>query len=205
MSSTAQADLVDKAAPTDSGGSESPDSAEIQAKRRRGSRPASVLLAVLCLGAVAWLVVIAVVRADAKPAFQGDAAVAAGRAQTLNLMTLDYRTAKADLQRVVDGSTSTMHDEYAKALPATLATTASEKSVSKGTIRSVGLASVSANKAEVLVAGDATVSFPKSKTAAASTIQVRYRFRIDLQLVKGVWKSSQLNFAGLPSYSQVSS
>jgi hypothetical protein len=159
-------------------------------------------LALACIGSLVWLV-FGLVRSGPDKATGGDAAINAARSQALNLMTLDYRTAKIDLQRVVDGSVGTMRDSYSKALPATLATTASEKSTSKGTIRSVGLASLTKNKAEVLVAGDATVSFPKSAKAAASTIQVRYRFRVDMQLVKGAWKSSQLNFAGLPSYTQV--
>jgi Mce-associated membrane protein len=200
-------DLVENAPSADAGGSESVGSVEAshsRKDRKKGKRPSYVLLVLLFLGAVAWLV-IGIVRSERTSAPDGDAAVAAARTQALNLMTLDYRTAKIDLQRVVDGSVGTMRDSYNKALPATLATTATEKSVSKGAIRSVGLASISKDKAEVLVAGDATVSFPKAAKAAASTIQVRYRFRVDMQLVKGAWKSSALNFAGLPSYSQVGS
>jgi Mce-associated membrane protein len=181
------------------------------AKRRKAAgmntkgatRLGYVALALVFVGSLAWLIIGLTRSGSGTPS--GDAAINAARSQTLNLMTLDYRTAKTDLQRVVDGSVGTMRDSYSKALPATLATTASEKSTSKGAIRSVGLASLSKDKAEVLVAGDATVSFPKSAKAAASTIQVRYRFRVDMQLVKGVWKSSQLNFAGLPSYTQVGS
>jgi Mce-associated membrane protein len=200
-------DLVDNAPAADPGGLElidSDESSQSSNDRKKGKGLSSLLLALLFIGAVAWLV-IGIVRSERPAPPDGDAAVVAARTQTLNLMTLDYRTAKTDLQRVVDGSVGTMRDSYNKALPATLATTASEKSVSKGAIRAVGLASVTKDKAEVLVAGDATVSFPKSATAAASTIQVRYRFRVDMQLVKGVWKSSALNFAGLPSYSQVGS
>ena len=200
-------DPVDNAPDADPGGTESPESVESghsSKGRRKGRGLSYFVLAIVFIGGVTWLV-IGIVRAGRSTGPDGDAAVAAARTQALNLMTLDYHTAKTDLQRVVDGSVGTMRDSYNKALPATLATTASEKSVSKGTIRTVGLASASKDKAEVLVAGDATVSFPKSATAAASTIQVRYRFRVDMQLVKGVWKSSALNFAGLPSYSQVGS
>jgi hypothetical protein len=176
------------------------------AARRRGrkGRPvwAYLLLAAMFAGAVAWFVV-ELARPDYKSRPTGDGAVAAATAQTKALMSLDYRTAKADLQRVVDGSTGTMHDEYLKALPASVATTASQKSVSTGAIKSVGLSSFSGDKAEVLVAGDATVSFPKTASAAASKIQVRYRFRVEMQWVHGAWKSSELNFAGLPPFSQV--
>jgi Mce-associated membrane protein len=155
-------------------------------------------------GAVAWFV-IELTRPDYQKRPTGDGAVQAATAQTLALMSLDYRTAKADLQRVIDGSTGTMRDGYSKALSASVATAASQKSVSTGAIKSVGLSSFSGNKAEVLVAGDATVSFPKTASAAASKIQVRYRFRVEMQYVNGVWKSAELDFAGLPQPSQVGS
>jgi len=182
-----------------------PQDSEAEVRSGRGRRRAVTLLAVLCIASVAWLAVEVVRATGSKAPDDGAAAVAAGRTQALNMMTLDYRTAKRDLQRVVDGSTGSMKDQYSQAMQGTIATTASEKSTSKGTITSAGLASLKGNAAEVLVAGDATVSFPKSKKAAAGTIVVRYRFRVDMQNVNGVWKSSKLSFAGLPSYSQVGS
>ena len=200
-------DLVNNAPAADPGGPESVESVEsspARSDRKNGKGRSYLLLAILLVAAVTWLV-IGIVRSGRTAPPDGDAAIAAARTQILNLMTLDYRTAKTDLQRVVDGSVGTMRDSYGKALPATLATMASAKSVSKGAIRAVGLASISKDKAEVLVAGDATVSFPKSATTAASAIQVRYRFRVEMQLVKGVWKSATLNFSGLPTYSQVGS
>ena len=177
----------------------------LPARAGRGQRGALTVLGVLFVAAVAWLVLEVIRSTGSTAPADGTAAVAAGRTQALNMMTLDYRTAKADLQRVVNGSTGSMKDQYSKAMQGTIATTAGEKSSSKGTITSAGLASLSGNSASVLVAGDATVSFPKSAKVAASTIVVRYRFRVDMQNVDGVWKSSKLSFAGLPSYSQVGS
>jgi Mce-associated membrane protein len=204
-------DLVSDEVVTDPDGPDALGPAQVSAGERRPSRRrkrpylwAYLLLAALFAGALAWFI-IEVTSPDRENAPTGDGAVAAASAQARNLMDLDYRTAKADLQRVIDGSIGDMRDSYSKAAPATIASSSTEKSVSTGVIRSVGLSSFSGKKAEVLVAGDATVAFPKSAKAAASTIQVRYRFRVEMEFSGGSWKSSQLNFAGLPSYSQVGS
>jgi Mce-associated membrane protein len=178
--------------------------------RRRGVW-ATVLLCVLCLGAIAWLVVELLQRSSSKPAGDGQAAVAAAQKQALAIMTLNYKTAKADLQRVIDGSTGTMKTQYTQSESGTASTATSTKSVSTGTVSSAGLSypkgksSFTGNKAEVLVVGDATVAFPKTKTNPASKVQVHYRFVFEMQKEGEVWKSAQLNFAGLPSYSQVGS
>jgi hypothetical protein len=126
-------------------------------------------------------------------------------------MTLDYKTAKSDLQRVIDASSGTMKSQYSQGEPGTLSNATSAKSVSTGAVSAAGLSypkgksSFTGSKAEVLVVGDATVAFPKSGSTPASKVQVHYRFVFEMQLVGGVWKSAQLNFAGLPSYSQVGS
>ncbi len=179
--------------------------------RAPGARRAVVLLFVLCVAAVAWLVVELVQRSAAKPPGDATPAVIAAQKQALNIMTLDYRTAKADLQRVIDGSTGTMRTQYSQSESGTASSATSTKSVSTGTVASAGLSypkgksSFTGTKAEVLVVGDATVAFPKTATSAASKVQVHYRFAFEMQKVGGVWKSAQLNFAGLPSYSQVGS
>jgi Mce-associated membrane protein len=177
----------------------------------RGARRSVLLLTLLCVAAVAWLVVELVQRSGLKAPGNADAAVSAAQKQALNIMTIDYRTAKADLQRVINGSTGTMRTQYSQSESGTASTATSTKSVSTGTVASAGLSypkgqsSFTGAKAEVLVVGDATVAFPKTATSAASKVEVHYRFAFEMQKVNGVWKSAQLNFAGLPSYSQAGS
>jgi Mce-associated membrane protein len=177
----------------------------------RGARRAILLICLLCVASVAWLVVELVQRSGASPAGNADAAVTAAEKQALSIMTLNYRTAKADLQRVINGSTGTMRTQYSQSASGTASAAASAKSVSTGTVASAGLSypkgqsSFTGTKAEVLVVGDATVAFPKSGKTAANKVQVHYRFAFEMQKVNGVWKSAQVNFAGLPSYSQVGS
>jgi hypothetical protein len=177
---------------------------------RRGAW-ASLLVTVLCLASVGWLAFEVVGRPGSKPAGDGQAAVAAAQKQALAIMTLNYKTAKTDLQRVIDGSTGTMKTQYSKSEAGTVASATSAKSVSTGAVSSAGLSypkgksSFTGTKAEVLVVGDATVSFPKTKTDPASKLSVHYRFVFEMQKQGETWKSAQLNFAGLPSYSQVGS
>lgn len=192
-----------------------PDSPPLPAEPRRpagrGARRAVALICVLCLASVAWLVVELMQRPGAKPPGDAQGAVAAAEKQALAIMTLDYTTAKADLQRVINGSTGTMKSQYAQSEPGTASAAVSAKSVSTGTVSSAGLSypkgqsSFTGTKAEVLVVGDATVAFPKTSTSAASKVTVHYRFVFEMQSVGGAWKSAQLNFAGLPSYSQAGS
>jgi Mce-associated membrane protein len=178
--------------------------------QRRGAW-ATLLLGVLFLGAIAWLAVEFVSRPGAAPAGDGQAAVTAAEKQALNIMTLNYKTAKADVQRVVDASTGTMKTQYSQGQAGSVSNAASAKSVSTGTVTLAGLSypkgksSFTGTKAEVLVVGDALVAFPKTSSAPASKVSVHYRFEFEMQKVDGVWKSAQLNFAGLPSYSQVGS
>ncbi|HEX4018556.1 MAG TPA: hypothetical protein VHX15_17595 [Frankiaceae bacterium] len=180
-------------------------------QQARGARVSVAVLCLLCVAGVAWLVVELTQRSGSKPPGSAEDAVMAAQKQALAIMTLDYRTAKADLQRVVNASTGTMKTQYSQSESGTASTAASTKSVSTGTVASAGLSypkgqsSFTGSKAEVLVVGDATVAFPKTATSAASKVQVHYRFAFEMQKVGGVWKSAQLNFAGLPSYSQVGS
>ncbi len=169
----------------------------------RGRRRAYVMLGLLFVAAIAWFVVEMVRWSGAKAPASGAEAVAAARTQALNLMTLNYKTVTRDLQRVIDGSTGEMRTQYKKALNGTASKVTAEKSVSTGTILAAGLTSLQGDTADVLVAGDATVAFPKSAKTAASRIQVHYRFQIEMKQVAGGWKSSLLNFAGLPNVTQL--
>jgi Mce-associated membrane protein len=188
-----------------------PIGAPARDKAKRRGAWATLLLGLLCLAAIAWLAVEILQRPGAKPAGDGQDAVAAAQKQALNIMTLNYQTAKADLQRVVDGSTGTMKTQYSQSEAGTASNATSAKSVSTGTVSLAGLSypkgksSFTGTKAEVLVVGDALVAFPKTSSAPASKVQVHYRFEFEMQKTGGVWKSAQLNFAGLPSYSQVAS
>jgi Mce-associated membrane protein len=122
-------------------------------------------------------------------------ALAAARGEAVALTTLDYQTAETDLNRVLAGATGPLRTQFEQEknqLPATLAKT---KSVSRGTVLSSALSSMSATRAQALVAVDATVS--GSDTSATGVLK-HYRMVVTLQQVDGKWLASDVAFAGVP-------
>jgi Mce-associated membrane protein len=123
------------------------------------------------------------------------AALAAARGEAVALTTISYKTATADLNRVLAGATGSLHSQFDKQkgqLPSTLAQT---KSVSRGTVLSSGLASLNGTQAQALVALDARVS--GTDTGPTGVIK-HYRMVVTLQQVSGRWLASDVAFAGAP-------
>jgi Mce-associated membrane protein len=124
-----------------------------------------------------------------------EAALAAARAEAVALTTISYRTASADLDRVLAGATGALRSQFEaqKAqLPATLAQT---KAISKGTVLSSALSSLAGNQAKALLAVDQTVSGTDTST---SGVLKHYRMVVTLQQVNGKWLASDVSFDGLP-------
>jgi Mce-associated membrane protein len=122
-------------------------------------------------------------------------ALAAGRAEAVALTTIGYKTATADLDRVLAGATGPLHTQFEKEraqLPATLART---KSVSRGTVLTSALSSISTGKAQVLVAVDARVS---GTDTGPSGVLKHYRMVVTLERVAGRWLANDVAFAGTP-------
>jgi Mce-associated membrane protein len=134
--------------------------------------------------------------ASADPVVPAEAtALAAGRAEAVALTTIGYKTATADLDRVLAGATGALRTQFEKErsqLPATLAQT---KSVSRGAVLSSALSSISSDKAQVLVAVDARVS--GTDTGARGVLK-HYRMVVTLERVAGRWLANDVAFAGTP-------
>lgn len=114
------------------------------------------------------------------------------RQQTVNLLSIDYRTAARDLQRIVDGSTGDQRRIYAaqvKSFPGVLSQT---KSVSSGQVLAAGLVSYAGNKAEVALAVNQTVT----STEQNGSLNTSRRIVLDLQRVHGRWLVSKQTFIG---------
>jgi hypothetical protein len=122
-------------------------------------------------------------------------ALAAARAESVALTTISYQTAAGDVRRVLAGATGALRTQFASEasqLPATLART---KSASRGVVLSSALSSLSGDRAQALVAVDATVS--GTDTAKAGVLK-HYRIVVTLQRVQGKWLASDVAFAGVP-------
>jgi Mce-associated membrane protein len=135
-------------------------------------------------------------QAAAQPSVPAEqTALAAARAEAVALTTISYKTAARDLDRVLAGATGSLRTQYEREkgqLPGVLAQT---KAVSRGTVLSSGLTSLSADTAQALVAVDARVS--GADTGRAGVLK-HYRMVVTLQRVGDSWLASKVAFAGAP-------
>jgi Mce-associated membrane protein len=168
--------------------------------RRLGGAPLVVTLALLT--ALAGLVVLLAVlvqhtsdrhaRGDARAA----AAVAA-RTEALNLTTISYRTAGADLDRILASATGKLRAQFAAERPNFARTLAPQKSVSKGDVLAVGIARSSSRTAVAEVAVDATVT-TVGASGKPQSVLTHYRMVMRLVRIHGRWLVSDVAFAGAP-------
>ncbi len=116
--------------------------------------------------------------------------VEVGRQAAVNLTTISYTEADADVQRILDSATGTFHDDFAKRSPAFVDVVKKAQSKSEGTITEAGLESGGGDQGQVLVA----VSV-KTSTAGAAEPQPRaWRMRISVERVGDGAKVSNVEF-----------
>ena len=113
-----------------------------------------------------------------------------GRQGALNLTTIDWQQADADVQRILDSATGTFYEEFEKRAQPFVEVVKQAQSKSVGTIAEAGLESESNDGAQVLVA--VTV---KTSNAGAPDQQPRaWRMRIFVQKVGDDAKVSNVVF-----------
>lgn len=83
---------------------------------------------------------------------QRDRFVAVARQEAVNITTIDYRHAEADVQRVLDLATGSFYASFSRSSPDLIDTVKQEESKAVGTATEAGLASKTGNQAQVLVA-----------------------------------------------------
>ena len=113
-----------------------------------------------------------------------------GRQGALNLTSIDFQQADADVQRILDSATGTFYDDFQERAQSFVAFVKQAQSKSVGTVAEAGLVSESENRAEVLVAG--TV---KTSNAGAPEQKPRaWRMWITVEKVGDEAKVSDLKF-----------
>lgn len=113
-----------------------------------------------------------------------------GRQGALNLTTIDWENADADVQRILDSATGTFYDDFQKRAQPFAEVVKQAKSKSEGTIAEAGLEASSDNEAQVLVA--VTV---KTTNAGAPEQQPRaWRMRISVEKIGSEAKVSNVEF-----------
>ncbi|MCV7408187.1 hypothetical protein AWC05_08270 [Mycobacterium florentinum] len=116
--------------------------------------------------------------------------LAAGRQGALNLTSIDWRQADADVQRVLNSATGAFHDDFANRAKPLIEVVKQVQSTSQGTVTAAGLESATANDAQVLVA----VSVRISNAGAAEQKPRLWRMRISVQKVGQEVKVSNVEF-----------
>ncbi len=116
--------------------------------------------------------------------------LAVGKQGAVNLTTIDYTEADADVARILDSSTGQFRDDFSKNAAAFLDVVKQAKSKTQGTVTDAGLASISGDSAQVLVAVAVN-----TVNAGTSEPSVRHwRMRIDVQKVGDALKVSNVGF-----------
>jgi Mce-associated membrane protein len=113
-----------------------------------------------------------------------------GRQAALNLTTIDYNRAEADVQRILDSATGTFYDDFQRRSPAFVNVVQQGRSKSEGAITAAGLESEQGDQAQVLVA----VTVKSSNAAAADQPPRAWRMRIQVQRVGEGAKVSNVEF-----------
>jgi len=113
-----------------------------------------------------------------------------GRQGALNLTTIDWQEADADVQRILDAATGTFYDDFQKRAQPFVEVVKQAQSKSVGTIAEAGLESESNDGAQVLVA----VTVKTSNAGAPEQAPRAWRMRIFVQKVGDDAKVSNVVF-----------
>jgi Mce-associated membrane protein len=116
--------------------------------------------------------------------------VQVARQGAINLTTIDWEHADAEVQRILDSATGTFHDDFAKRSGPFIDVVKQAQSKSQGTVSVAGLESVNGGQAKVLVG----VSVETTTADAPQATPRSWRMRIDLQKVGNDVKVSNVEF-----------
>lgn len=147
------------------------------------------LVAVVCLGVLAgWL------GYGTYQAWQLDGQrnrfLAVGEQGAVNLTTIDYTEADADIQRILASSTGHFYDDFSKRAPAFIDLVKQAKSKTQGSITDAGVESMSGDSAQVLVA----VAVNTINAGSPDRSTRHWRMRIDVQKAGDTVKVSNVGF-----------
>ena len=121
---------------------------------------------------------------------QREVFLSVGRQAAINLTTISYTEAEADVARILDSATGTFHDDFQQRSQPFIDVVKRAQSTSQGNVTAAGLASVDRDRAQVVVA----VSV-KTTNAGVPEQQPRgWRMRLDVEKVGDTAKVSDVQF-----------
>jgi Mce-associated membrane protein len=115
-----------------------------------------------------------------------------GRQGALNLTSIDFQHADADVQRILDSATGTFYDDFQKRAQPFVEVVKQAQSKSEGTIAEAGLIpeTITDNGADVLVA----VTVKTSNAGAPEQAPRAWRMRLTVEKVGGEAKVAKVEF-----------
>jgi Mce-associated membrane protein len=113
-----------------------------------------------------------------------------GRQGALNLTSIDWEHADADVQRILDSATGTFYDDFQKRAQPFIEVVKQAQSKSVGDVTAAGLESESDDEAQVLVA----VTVKTSNAGAPEQEPRAWRMRISVEKVEDEAKVSNVEF-----------
>lgn len=114
----------------------------------------------------------------------------AARQGAMNLTTIDWQHADADVQRILDGATGQFHDDFASRSGPFVDVVKKAKSITVGTVTEAGLESETADTAQALVA----VTVTTSNSGTTQPEPRGWRLRVFVQEVGDQAKVSNVEF-----------
>ncbi|MGO8852031.1 hypothetical protein [Mycobacterium sp.] len=164
--------------------------------RRRGvpwvSAIASVAAIVLVIGFAAASTYMLLQHRDATQRQKRESAFVAGAKQgVVNMISLDFTKAKADVQRVIDSSTGQFRDEFAQRANDFISVVEQSKAITEGTVNAAAVESVADASAVVLVAATSRVTnSPPGKDEPPKI----WRLRVTVANDGGKYKMSKVEY-----------
>lgn len=116
--------------------------------------------------------------------------VDAAKTTAINLTTISYQTVDNDIQRILDNSTGTFHDDFSTRSEPFKKIVRDNQSASSGTVNGAGLESLDGAQARVLVA----VSVKTSNAGKPDQEPRAWRIRISVDKIGQSYKASNVGF-----------
>lgn len=178
-------------------GLQSGASNENQALEPRGTQPVSALRHAILFGLIAAAALGALVGWWTFRGYQSHQAqihrshfLQAAKQGAVNLTTIDWQHADADVRRILDSATGQFYEDFVKRSQPFIEVAKQTKATTAGTIGEAGLESATDETAQVLVAMNVKVS----NEAAPEQVPRQWRMRIFVQRVNDQVKISNVEF-----------
>ncbi len=116
--------------------------------------------------------------------------IAGARQGVVNMLSLDFKRAKEDVQRVIDSSTGQFRDDFQQRAKDFTTVVEQSKVVTEGTVNAAGVQSIDGNSALVIVAATSRIT----NAAGAKDEPRRWRLKVSVTDDGGQYKMSKLEF-----------